>query len=125
MALYHRLGEVSDPAEIESMRAELLDRFGPYPQEADNLLAVIVLKLLAKRAHVERLDAGPKGATLTLYRNAFPNTAGLLTYIAAHAGIIRITPQQKILVAKPWENADDRLRGVRDLLEKMAALAAA
>ncbi|MDD3669472.1 MAG: transcription-repair coupling factor [Alphaproteobacteria bacterium] len=123
MALYRRLGEVSEPAEVESMRAELLDRFGPYPQEADNLLAVIGLKLLARRAHVERLDAGPKGATLTLYRNAFPNTAGLLAYIATQSGIIKITPQQKILVSKPWETPADRLRGVRDLLARMASIA--
>ena len=37
MELYHRISEISDEKEIESFKAELMDRFGPYPTEVANL----------------------------------------------------------------------------------------
>ncbi|MSW53957.1 MAG: transcription-repair coupling factor, partial [Actinobacteria bacterium] len=46
--LYRRLADVAKPADVQSIREELLDRFGELPEEANALLAVAQLRALAK-----------------------------------------------------------------------------
>ncbi len=122
MDLYRRMGEVQTQKEIDALRAELKDRFGLYPIETENLFLTLELKLLAKKAHIERVDAGEKGATIAFFNNTFPNPAGLIDLIKAQAGTMRIRPDQKVLVMRPWTTPEQRLKGVRDLLHQIARL---
>jgi transcription-repair coupling factor (superfamily II helicase) len=46
--LYRRLADVASREEVEEIRAELIDRFGPLPHEAEALLGVATLRALAK-----------------------------------------------------------------------------
>ncbi len=124
MELYRRIGDIEASEEIDSLRAELVDRFGTYPTEVDNLLNTVSLKLLAKRAHIDRIDAGPKGANISFYQNIFPNPAGLVEYISKQMGTIRIKPDQKLLVMRPWDKPTDRLSGVQKIVQKIAEIAA-
>ncbi len=48
--LYRRLADVKDSTDVESIRAELLDRFGELPEEAVALLGVASLRARAKAA---------------------------------------------------------------------------
>lgn len=48
--LYRRLADVKNPLDVESIRAELLDRFGELPEEAVALLGVAQLRAQAKIA---------------------------------------------------------------------------
>jgi transcription-repair coupling factor (superfamily II helicase) len=51
---------MTDLKEISALKAEMTDRFGGPPDEATNLLLKIMLKVLAVRAGVKRLDmVGP------------------------------------------------------------------
>ncbi|WP_368670308.1 TRCF domain-containing protein, partial [Escherichia coli] len=45
MALYRRVNEAEDRGQVQDFRAELIDRFGKLPDEAENLLALIECKL--------------------------------------------------------------------------------
>ena len=64
LAIYQRLTRVQNRQEVEDIREELRDRFGPLPWEADNLLYLVGLKLLAWGAGVESINQS--GATITL-----------------------------------------------------------
>ena len=46
--LYRRLADVTSRKEVDEIRAELIDRFGPLPDEAQALLGVAQLRALAK-----------------------------------------------------------------------------
>ena len=78
LGLYRRIGALASDAETEAMAAELVDRFGPLPEEVENLLQVVALKRACREAGVEKLEAGPKGMVLTFRGNAFSNPAGLV-----------------------------------------------
>ncbi len=56
MDIYRRLTREPDPAEIEAMMDELVDRFGPPPEPARNLLKMVELKVRAARAGVETVE---------------------------------------------------------------------
>jgi transcription-repair coupling factor (superfamily II helicase) len=53
LGLYRRIGGLSSVEETEAMAAELVDRFGPLPEEVDNLLQVMTLKRVCREAGVE------------------------------------------------------------------------
>lgn len=123
MAIYRRLAEITDIDGIEGAAAEMVDRFGTLPPEVENLLEIIAIKTLCRRANVEKLEAGPKGAVVSLRNNVFPNPAGLVKFIAQNCGAAKIRPDQKIVYMRVWETPKDRIKGMRKLMEKMANIA--
>ena len=52
LRLYRRLADVRSPQDVEELRQELTDRFGPPPPPAENLLYLLRLKALAAQARV-------------------------------------------------------------------------
>ncbi len=60
MLLYRELDAMERDEDVELFRGRLVDRFGPLPQEADDLLKVVTLRRLGKHFGCERfvLKAG-------------------------------------------------------------------
>ncbi len=54
--LYRRLSKTQGPEEVEEIRRELVDRFGPIPREAEALLDGSVLRMLGRGLGVERVQ---------------------------------------------------------------------
>jgi len=61
LAMYKRLAAAPDNATIDLLTEEIVDRFGPLPPPATNLLRVARLKLTARAIGIRRLDLGPQG----------------------------------------------------------------
>ncbi len=122
LGLYRRIGALQTEAEIEAMAAELTDRFGPLPGEAETLLQVVWLKALCRQVGVEKLDVGPKGIVLAFRGNRFANPPGLIDWVAGQHGAVKLRPDQKIALAQemPYEA---RIRSARDLLSALAEVA--
>ncbi len=125
MALYRRLAGLQDRAEIDRFAAELIDRFGRLPEEVKHLLDIVAIKTLCRAASVEKIDAGPKGATLSFRNNAFPNPAGLVRLIAEHQSTMRVRPDRKVVIARDWPSPEERLKGTHVFLGQLAKLAKA
>ena len=111
MQLYRRLGDLTDIRDIDAAGAELIDRFGPLPEEVEALLKVILVKALCRQANVEKVDAGPKGAVITLRNNEFPNPAALVKLVSDPANQVRIKPDQKLVFARNWPTPNDTSQG--------------
>jgi transcription-repair coupling factor (superfamily II helicase) len=125
MALYRRLSELQDAREIDSFAAELIDRFGSLPEEVEHLLKIVAIKHLCRVAMVEKIEAGPKGATISFRNNAYPNAGGLVRLITDHSGTMKVRPDQKVVVMRDWPTPQARLKGAEALLNQLARLAKA
>ena len=125
MALYRRLASIEDRTEMEGFAAELIDRFGPLPDEVKSLLEIVAIKHLCRVALVEKIEAGPKGATLSFRGGMFPNPAGLVRLISEHASTMKVRPDQKVVIARNWDTPEARMKGVRNILGHLAKLAEA
>ena len=123
LALYRRLSEIETDRDIEGFGAELVDRFGPLPEEVEYLLAIVAIKSLCRRANVEKIEVGPKGAVLSFRDNIFANPEGLISYIAKHPVGARVRPDQKVVFFDEWDNAEERLKGATDILRTIAGIA--
>jgi transcription-repair coupling factor (superfamily II helicase) len=125
MALYRRLAALNDRSEIDRFAAELIDRFGPLPAEVKHLLEIVAIKTLCRTASVEKIDAGPKGATLSFRNNNFPNPAGLVRLISEHQSTMKVRPDHKVVIARDWSTPEERLKGTHTFLGQLAKLAEA
>jgi transcription-repair coupling factor (superfamily II helicase) len=65
LALYKRLAGAQTDAEVADLRAELADRFGPLPAEAEQLLDIIRIRVAARGVGAERVEAGDGRALVT------------------------------------------------------------
>ena len=95
------------------------------PAEVGNLLEIIAIKRSCREAGIEKLEAGPKGAVISLRENRFANPAGLVDLIQRHAGTLKLRPDQKIVYLRNWDDEKKRLEGVGKLLEALVKLARA
>jgi transcription-repair coupling factor (superfamily II helicase) len=125
LALYRRIATFADREEIDAFAAELIDRFGPLPPEVENLLDVVNIKVLCRIANVEKIDAGPKGAVVSLRNNEFPNPGGLVDFIGKQAGTVKLRPDHKLVFIRPWDTPSARVKGLQTMLTSMAKLATA
>ncbi len=123
LGLYRRAADLADRAEIDDFAAELEDRFGKLPEEVENLLDVVAIKAMCRAANVEKVDAGPKGGVFTLHKNEFPNPAGLVEFISQQAGTVKVRPDHKIVIMRPWYAVDERMAGLKQILASLAELA--
>jgi len=123
LGLYRRLAEIEDDRAIEAFAAELVDRFGPLPEEVDYLLQVVAIKSLCRRANVERIEVGPKGAVLAFRDNVFSNPDGLIAYIAKHPEGARVRPDMKVVFFDEWDMPKARLKGAAGILRTLASIA--
>ena len=125
MGLYRRLGDLEDRPAIDEFAAELIDRFGPIPDETANLLRIVEVKLNCKAASIAKLDLGPKGAVVTFADGGFPDLPGLLGYMERLKGSAKLRPDSKLIVARNWPTSEARLTGALQLSRGLARVAAA
>jgi len=81
--LYRRLARAEALSEIEAVREELRDRFGPLPDDARRLLLVSELRALGGRAGLEMVLVKGDEARLTFRRDATPRLARLTAALDA------------------------------------------
>mgnify|MGYP001765170767 CR=1 FL=1 len=126
LGLYRRLADVSDQTALEGFAAELRDRFGPLPEEVEHLLQVVAIKLLCRRANVQSVDAGPKGAVMAFRNNSFARPEKLVEWIGGQGTLAKLRPaDMKLVITRNWATPEERLKGTRLLMQNLVALAGA
>jgi transcription-repair coupling factor (superfamily II helicase) len=123
LGLYRRLASLVDAGEIESFAAELIDRFGPLPEEVENLLQIVTIKRRCVDAGIEKVDAGPKGAVISFHQDRFAQPEALIAFIQKRADKVKLRPDHKMVFQQTWQDPTARARGVKRLIDELAGLA--
>jgi transcription-repair coupling factor (superfamily II helicase) len=123
LSLYRRLADLVTDEEIDNFAAELRDRFGVLPDEVRYLFKVAAIKNYSRRANVEKVDAGPKGAVITFRDNKFAEPERLVYFIRQHGQAARVRPDMKVVFFQDWETPERRLAGTTEILQQLANLA--
>ena len=117
LSLYRRLSEISTAAERESFAAELIDRFGPLPDETRQLLEVTAIKVQCKVLGISKLDAGQKGAVFAFREDTVLDPARLLDVVRSRPSLLRIRPDSKLVHSGLGGTPEQRLSGIRSFLK--------
>ena len=75
--IYRRLTHMTETAEIEALRAEVRDRFGPIPSPAETFFAVAMLRVLGGAAQIEAMLLRGNEARITFGEHAVPRMKGI------------------------------------------------
>ena len=123
MSLYRRIAKLDSDGDIESFAAEMVDRFGPLPGECEQLFKVVAVKSLCRRANIDKVEAGPKGITVSFRDNAFANPKGLVRYVQDHSYKAKVRPDMRIVFQGDYEDISRRLESVRRILSDLVKVA--
>ena len=109
VSLYARLARAEDAAAIDALHAELEDRFGALPPEAETLFALARIRGMAAAARIARIDAGPGAIALTPRAD-----------FAGDGEATGLIPKgDRLILAERIEDAAERLARVEALLEAL------
>ncbi|MGN6500269.1 MAG: DEAD/DEAH box helicase, partial [Tsuneonella sp.] len=123
MALYRRLNDARDSAEIEALAAEMIDRFGPLPQPTANLVKLIEIKHQAILANIAKIDVGARGTLVTFHNDDFPDPAGLIAWVERVGQDAKLRPDMKLVLSRAWGDPQSRLNGLFQLTKGLSGIA--
>ncbi len=117
LALYRRLSGRLTPEMVDELEEELLDRFGPLPQEGLDLLKVVRLKYDLRRLGIKRLDMQDSVAVLQFADPERLNLERLMNLVRERPKSIRISPDHSLKLAltesgSPWTRLTNCLKEV-------------
>ena len=90
LALYKRLASARTDEAVAELRDELLDRFGPLPVPAEQLLDTIRIRVAARDLGVERVEVGDGRALLTFAPSTSLDPQRLVTMIQKSRGRLKL-----------------------------------
>ena len=122
MALYRRLNDTADKAEIEALAAEMIDRFGDLPAATANLVRLIEIKHQAIEANIAKIDVGAQGTLVTFHQDDFPDPVGLLAYVDRLKGTAKLRPDMKLVISRAWGSPESRLNGLFQLTKGLSGV---
>jgi transcription-repair coupling factor (superfamily II helicase) len=123
LGLYRRLSTLETDQEIQAFGAELIDRFGPLPSEVDQLLKIMAIKVLCRRANVDKVDGGPKGIIVSFRDNSFANPAGLVSFMGEQGSFAKVRPDMKVVFIRDVEEPNERIKATTKILRDLVRIA--
>ncbi len=116
LVLYKRIASAATREELQSLREEMVDRFGRLPDSTHHLLEVAQLKLRARALGVERLEAGPVGGRVVFTHRPRVRAEHLVAILQTDPQRYGLHGDRELRVKAEWEDAEARIAGVRTLL---------
>jgi transcription-repair coupling factor (superfamily II helicase) len=105
---YRRVAAAKSPADVVELEAELVDRFGPIPEEVEHLLALIRVRIRCESIGIQSLIEREREIVMRPVETRFLEGAGLETALGS---AIRMTPNSLRIrmpeLDMPWEQALD------------------
>ena len=77
LAVYQRMSSLAEPPDVDDLAEELRDRFGEWPEEVENLLFMLKVKLLAQKAGVLNISTQSGEVVLTGDERTWTNLLGV------------------------------------------------
>ena len=115
LSFYRRLSNFESQLQLESLLAELIDRFGKIPKDVINLANILKIKEKCKSLEIESLEVGAKGITFKFREGKVENISGLLAFIESDKSNIK--PSNEKLFIKT--NKGDALNLSYNVLKNM------
>jgi len=120
LALYQRIAS-AEPAEVEDMHGELVDRFGPLPVQAGNLLRLAVLRFRARALGLRRLDLGPQGGSVQFGEGHKVDARAVIKLIQKESKEFRMDGPTRLRVTRELATPELRCEYAARLLERLGS----
>ena len=113
IAMYKQFQLIRSSEDIDDLGDELIDRFGDYPKEVENLLAVSTIKMYATRERVETIHERGKKIELIVEEDRSQQVDGTKLFELAHSfgGEVQLgTENTKLKITLKWSKKTEHRR---------------
>ncbi len=118
LVFYRRFSSARSPEEVKEIGEELRDRYGPIPPVLENLLEVMNLRLLMKKAGVRRVSTEREKVVLTFDLHSPVDPQRLVEVVAEGEGKREFTPEQRLKFRPDEKGWQEMLAGsIKILME--------
>ncbi|WP_317204313.1 transcription-repair coupling factor, partial [Janthinobacterium sp.] len=118
LSFYKKLATAKNTDQIDALLEEIVDRFGKLPAQAQTLIDVHRLRVIAKPYGVVKVDAAPGVITITFMKNPPIDPMKIIALIQKHKNI-KLAGNEKLRIERELPEANDRAQMVRDVLKSL------
>jgi transcription-repair coupling factor (superfamily II helicase) len=115
LSFYKKLATAKNTDQIDALLEEIVDRFGKLPPQAQTLIDVHRLRVIAKPYGVVKVDAAPGVTTITFMKNPPIDSLKIIQLIQKNKHI-KLAGNEKLRIERELPEPKDRAQMVRDVL---------
>ncbi len=116
LMLYKRIASAKDAEELIDLKAELIDRFGLLPPQAQNLFDVTAAKHRCTELGIERLQLNPGGGRIIFDPKPKVDPLTLITLIQRKPDIYRFDGKQTLRFVREFSSVEQSREFLDELL---------
>jgi transcription-repair coupling factor (superfamily II helicase) len=118
LSFYKKLATAKTTAQIDTLLEELVDRFGKMPAQAQTLIDVHRLRVIAKPYGVLKVDAAPGVINITFKKDP-PIDAMAIMHLIQKNRHIKLAGNDKLRIERELPEPQARAQMVRDVLKSL------
>jgi len=118
LSFYKKLATAKTTDQVDTLLEEIVDRFGKLPAQAQTLIDVHRLRVLAKPYGVLKVDAAPGVITITFQKNPPIDPMKIIQMIQKNKHI-KLAGNEKLRIERELPETKDRAQMVRDILKNL------
>ncbi len=118
LSFYKKLATAKNTDQIDALLEEIVDRFGKLPAQAQTLIDVHRLRVIAKPYGVVKVDAAPGVINIT-FRKDPPIDSMAIMHLIQKNRHIKLAGNDKLRIEKELPETKDRAQMVRDVLKSL------
>ena len=120
LILYKRIASATSEQDLRDLQVEMIDRFGLLPEVAKSLFRIAEVKIQAQPLGIRRIEAGAGGGRIMFGEGTSVDPLSLIELIQTQGNRYRLEGPDVLRVREKWQDAETRLKGVKDLLQILA-----
>ncbi len=119
LTAYRRLAKMTELKEITDFKAEMMDRFGALTTETANLLLKIMLRVLAIKAGVKRIDLKDSQLSFTFSTPHLKNPSGIMDMILSEPDRFEMMPDHSMKARLKKGDATRLIAQTKNILKEI------
>jgi transcription-repair coupling factor (superfamily II helicase) len=119
LSTYKKISSIKSDSEVEELRNELEDRFGPVPSEVESLIDYVRLRLVAERVLVHSIEKEREAIAIKFHEKTPLNPQRLVAIVSAYPAV-SVIPSGGLRIQTGGLAPRELFSSVRSLLLELA-----
>ncbi|MCX7553417.1 transcription-repair coupling factor [Marinicella sp. S1101] len=121
LTFYKRMNNFKDPSELDDLKVELVDRFGPLPEQTENLFHVLRIKHKAKSHNIKSIVMNEDYADIKFNQHSPEFYARLIQLVQKKPDTFRPLPNDGLRYSGEFMQASERIDAIHHLFDILQA----
>lgn len=121
LTFYKRMNNFKQPAELDEIKVELIDRFGPLPEQAENLFHVLKIKHKAKSHNIKSIVMNEEFADIKFNQYSPEFYARLIQLVQKKPNTFKPLPNDGLRYKGDFMQSAERIDAIHHLFDILQA----